>query len=282
MEKMKENDTFSVTPVKKYTSPKYPTYDDARDNSTLLKKLPSRWKKNAKVLACLGLIGTFALVSNAEPLTGGTEANGYGESNAYYLKPADDFFDVTVRLHGGGSGVSPFYVVYLTEQEALNIIRAEAEAAGLRLNSVPPDYTVDIGPIGLRTAVVPPGYTVDTVDIGPLLDQLWERRVINIGLDLFDEENDIAIAFVHEVSGLQRGWNITELFASHNNDITVGLFFDRGVPFASFDGAPYFREGTPISGGEMTHEERRNLLRENLASQVREFIESLRTRGILQ
>ena len=41
--------------------------------------------------------------------------------------------DAKVRMHNGGSG-STFYVVYLTEQEALSAIRAEAEAAGLELS----------------------------------------------------------------------------------------------------------------------------------------------------
>ena len=50
---------FKITPVKNYKVPKIPTLGD--NNSDLLKKMPKRWRKNAKVLAGLGLIGMFAL-----------------------------------------------------------------------------------------------------------------------------------------------------------------------------------------------------------------------------
>jgi len=267
MEKMKENDTFSVTPIRKYKSPQYPTYDDARGDSKLLKKLPSRWKKNAKVLACLGLIGTFALVSHAESLAGDAEANGYGENNAYYLKAGGGSFDVTVRMHHGGAGF-PFYVVYLTEQEALNIIRTEAEAAGLRFDSVPPDYTVNI----MRAI---------------LGDNARDRPGMDIRLDLFDEEKNVAFVYLDGgplrhlfqrrlairplIENPER--QITEGFAEHNEDISVGVFIDRGT----------WPRGKLVDGKltDETRTETGRILAENLTAQVREFIESLRAQGIL-
>ena len=63
---MKKND-ISVTPVKKYTPPKYPTIEDAKSNPDLLRKLPSRWQKKAKIFATVGMIGTMTFTSHTLP-----------------------------------------------------------------------------------------------------------------------------------------------------------------------------------------------------------------------
>jgi len=50
---------FQVTPMKNYKVPKIPKLGD--NNSDLLKKMPNRWCKSAKVLASWGVVGMFAL-----------------------------------------------------------------------------------------------------------------------------------------------------------------------------------------------------------------------------
>ena len=60
--KTKTND-IKVTPVKKYAPPKYPTRADAQCAPLLLRKLPSRWEKNAAVVAAVGMIGAMTLTS---------------------------------------------------------------------------------------------------------------------------------------------------------------------------------------------------------------------------
>jgi len=57
------NSDICVTPVKKYTPPKYPTRDDLKRSPELLKKLPSRWQKNAAVVATAGVVGIMTLTS---------------------------------------------------------------------------------------------------------------------------------------------------------------------------------------------------------------------------
>ena len=83
---------LEIKSVESYEPPKIPTFDD--DNSELLKKLPSRWQRNAKVLACIGIMGTITLSSLA---------------NAAVPQPSE--------LHHGGAGGAPIYVAYSTEQE---------------------------------------------------------------------------------------------------------------------------------------------------------------------
>ena len=50
---------LSICPVETYNAPEIPVFGS--DNSAILKKLPSRWQKNAKILACIGIVGTLTL-----------------------------------------------------------------------------------------------------------------------------------------------------------------------------------------------------------------------------
>jgi len=120
----------ALRPVKKYAAPGYPTLLQARKNPALLEKLPSRWQENARVAACLGMLGTVALAgcdNQNKP-----DANG----KAGIVKNVVGDNLARVKMHGGGQG-SSFYVVYLTEQEAYSTLQAEAKAAGLYMNEEP-------------------------------------------------------------------------------------------------------------------------------------------------
>ena len=116
----------SLKPVKAYNAPSYPTYSSASANPALLKKLPSRWQGNAKVIACISVLGTVALT--------GCDNQKQPDPNtpAGLMEKTKKYNHTRVRMHHGGSG-STFYVVYLTEQDVLSIIQAEAKAAGLVL-----------------------------------------------------------------------------------------------------------------------------------------------------
>jgi len=139
----------ALRPVQKYAAPAYPTLSEARENPALLEKLPSRWQDNARVVACLGMLGTVALAGcekNDRPHHGGSGSSFYvarlteqevSNKSAVNLANAAGDSSARVRVHHGGFSGSPFYVVYLTEQEALSIIQAEAKAAGLRLHENP-------------------------------------------------------------------------------------------------------------------------------------------------
>ena len=253
-----------INPVESYEAPQIPTFGEAHNNPVLLKKLPSRWQKNAKVIAGIGLMGsmmfsgyTYSFAQNtvvynsgysnhtgeivvllngtpiafdvapiiiddstmvpfraifealgmevdwnpdtrtaigigenirielpldsriafvnAEPVeldvpaqlrnnitlvpmrfvaenSGAivewepttrtvvitTHDRDVGHNNNEYASYSD--FGLESSIHQGGSGM-PFYVVHLTEQESLNIIRSLLEAAGLDFSTDPPDYT---------------------------------------------------------------------------------------------------------------------------------------------
>ncbi|MCL2443811.1 MAG: hypothetical protein FWD13_10170 [Treponema sp.] len=226
-----ENDCLiQLNPVKRYVTPKYPVYTQASENPELLKKLPTRWQKNAKVISCLGAMGMLTLSSCFPP-----------------------FFDNKCSKcgfsHHGGSGGAPIYIVYLTEEEALALIRTKVETAGLNLDSEPPEYSVKI----------------------------WNRH--EIGLNLYNEEKDVGVALVRTND---TGWVWCDVgdskeiaeeakkeFDKLENNTTIGVFYNPEKPFGNEPSAE-------------AKEEAEELLREQLASQVQEFILWLQAEGIIQ
>jgi hypothetical protein len=362
-----KNEPLKLTPVSNYDAPKIPTLAD--DNSAALKKLPARWQKNAKVIACIGLMGTLSLggltplgasVSPAtsvsvsqrdeiKVLLNGTQlefdappmivnnftmvpfraiftalgmevgwnsvhrnvfandqgmtmieismesgnANVYGRfvemptpaiiHNGRVFVPlrfvaeatgaqvnwdaASRTVEITtteisgykldVRFHGGGGGGTPFYVVHLTEQEISNILSEQIAAAGINLDSPPPE----------KIAVV-------TQEYYDLLDDGRQTFETHVPIDLFDSEKNIGIAKVGEWGG-----NFAKLaekaFAEQFDDIVVGTIYNPSVPF---DLSPW--EGEPPTPEEVS--EAGALAKENLAAQIQEFIAFLRAEGILE
>jgi len=171
---MNNNDLLSINPVENYEAPQIPTLSD--DNSAVLKKLPSRWKKKAAVIACAGIVGVSVLSLSGCAILNNTN---------------NRIDDCDYWCHHGGSGAA-MYIVHLTEQEALNIVRSQLEAAGLNFSAEPPNETVEV-----------------------------DRR--NISLDLFDGERNVAVAHVNT-------WREANLFVEKwecdcdDLDITIGVF----------------------------------------------------------
>jgi len=223
--------SFEITPMTSYKSPNYPTYDDAKNDSTLLKKLPSRWKKNLGALAFMGLLGATTALGGCFGFSlincGGPTCPECGSS------------------HWGGAGGPPVYVVYLTEQEAIDVMRNKAEYMGLQMDDTPPDYSVRVG--------------------------LNNNREVR--LKLFNEDKNIA--FAHAGA---RGWEWDDFeevaslaqreFDAKDNDLMVNVFHTQ------------LRE-TCLWAAE-DHARIREELKQYLTAQVREFIEWLQAEGIIQ
>jgi len=214
-----------LIPLKNYTPPKYPTYEEAKGDRTLLKKLPSRWKKSVGALACVTLLGATALLGGCSAFRG-------------------------CGTHMGGSGV-PIYLVYLTEQEAISVIRNKAETMGLEIKDTPPNISVSV--------------------------KFWEESddSIDIGLDLFNEEKNIAFSYIREELG---GWwldsrslagKAKEVVANREDSLKVGFIHGTSRSFGTHPGIARRR------GAEQE-------IKDHLTTQVREFIEWLQAEGIIQ
>ena len=226
---MKNIDEFKLLPLKEYKSPKYPTYLSVDSDRLLLKKLPSRWQKNIGALACVTLLGATTILGGCFGLFNGCGCPECGS------------------VHFGGAGV-PAYVVYLTEQEAIGVIRNKAEYLGLELNDTPPDITVG--------------------------DSWRETR-----LKLFNEEKNIALAHVGptdrwdfwgnswQAQNTQTAFN--NLLENEDSNLTVKVLYSNGEP-------------TRCCPSDEQRAEITQRLKAHLSAQVRDFIEFLQAEGVIQ
>lgn len=116
---------LKVTHVKSYRTPDYPTKEDVIRNPDILRIIPKRWRKNPAICAVLIFTlstGLFACAKNED-----------GENT----QDDDAMSAITIPVfeHGSGRGsfgcVSVAPPVFLSEEEACQVIREEAERAGI-------------------------------------------------------------------------------------------------------------------------------------------------------
>jgi len=306
---MKNN--ISVTPVNKYAQPKYPTQENAKLAPELLRKLPSRWQKNAAVVAAAGLFGAITLTSCGilEPKLDG--------ANSGYSPESENFLNVApVFIHGEGTGsmgcvmIAP--PVFLSEQEALAIIKNIAEIEGLNFKAEPPGYIA----------------TENKIETDHKYS--WDNNIYilgggSVGLDLYDAENQVAVTFISmdkaKMHYVDAKGNVTmessvssyrprelaeltaEDFAQQRGDINIGVFYDPGKDWEHEEVVRIreeynekLREFWKIEYDEADQEKINDmymeilreyeenvkvLIAENLRSQVRDFIEWLQAQGII-
>jgi hypothetical protein len=250
-------------PVKSYTPPQIPTLEQIKNDSAFLKQMPIRWRKSAAVLAVASVIGTCSLMGLVGCGDSAAPTALTGErSDSSVTIPTVTQEDLVFRAHHGGSAAA-IYIVYMTEQEALGMIRSRLEAAGLRFGATPPD-TVTIT------------HEWGSEDVQPIF---------------YDSERDVAIA--------HSSWAYMK---NHRETITLpdspflGLF---GIPGTETNLRPngddeWIRHripptpewiGVPVSEPPETVETEsarvRPILEADLNAQIDAFIELLQQEGIL-
>jgi len=261
-----QNEQFDLTPIQNYTPPAYPTRTTAPPPA--LKKLPMRWAKHAAVIACLGALSIGALTGCAGQVAQPTEPAarcddgihgvvGYPQRDNWYAEDGREF-DVEVRTHWGGSGAGPFYVAYLTEQEALGIIQNRLRQAGMSFDAPVPDY--------VATAEVPAGEAT-------------------AALSLFDERTRQGIVFPATWWDAFTRWPMTheeiedalQQDFAQRFDISAAFLPNPGESIGDYD---WNREDDPT----FTEEEKQEageILKGRLVDQVDAFLDHLRTEGVL-
>ena len=255
--RIEKDDLLHINPIKSYENPNIPTLINARKDSTLLKKLPSRWKKNATVVTLVGLMGTMTLSACSRLHQGAGQTDSAAQSTAETTHHAYvERGELISSMHLGGSTGVPFYVVRLTEQEAFGIIRALLESYGLNFNATPPDYTFD--------------------------------HNSNIGIDLFDGDRGVAITYLrwgnfHPPTHAKH-WteNVANNLNEQTSDITHGVFYNPVRTIWSGISSRFVGFQRPsnrvISNGKV---ESRPILEAELITQVQEFIAILQEEGII-
>ena len=219
MENIK-NDLLQLTPMESYNTPDLPTL--AKGTPDLSKKVPSRWKSKVMVAAVAGLLGTTALAG------------------------CDDY-----QMHYGGAAMAPLYVAYLTEQEALGIVRSQLEEAGLNFVDLPIEWSLTVS---------------------------FDRGDEQVGVDLFDEDNRLAIMLIN--LGEQVGWrelwydrvhrSLEEGFSSEYFD-TVYVLFSDTEQWEDWD----------EEENESQRIEAHGRIEESLLKDIQELIHQLREDGVI-
>ncbi|MCL2577846.1 MAG: copper amine oxidase N-terminal domain-containing protein [Defluviitaleaceae bacterium] len=235
-----KNNQLNVTPLKNYNAPNLPTLENAREKPALLKNLPRRWQKKAAMAACAGIIGIVGFFA--------TSTVSYANQPAVFVQLEAAELNISQRAHGGGSPPLPFYVVHFTEQDAWGYILEKLEAAGFNFNAAPPEATVDVQPFG---------------------HQEW---FINVGLDMFDAEKQVAISYINEVLSTSpaRVATLAAKAFSEQVNFPVGVFYNPENRVVG--------EGRGLIINEITDEEKeeaRTALIKNLNAQTQDFIDSL-------
>ena len=262
---------LQYAPIKNYNPPNLPTIEEARDTQMPM-PLPSRWKKGAVVLACIGVMGVMAYyedILSRWPVVPASYSSvihycPVSQPEEYALAQINagiEAADLDVRVHFGGASGIPYYVAYITEQDALAFIQARLELAGLNFDSVLPDYMVDI----------------------------WPNPV---SLALFDEERRVGVADAvwiehgHMWSGWHHARRVTEMFEEQVGDITVGAFFNPGghIPSSRLNRIPFRRSRTRRADHMRAYrlrEQGRPRIIEELNAQIDAFIALLQEEGKL-
>jgi len=249
---------LTLAPMEEYAAPKFPTYKDEKPE--LAKKMPSRWRNKAVIAATVGILGTTAL-------TGCSVIENVMPNYTIYCPD----------LHHGGAGGGPIYVVHLTEQEALGIIRSQLEEVGLNLTEISPQLGVTINNV----------YVED--DWG---DDAFRMFNNDIEMQLLDEENEIGIALVNRHWGwrldgectIDTQARIVQQFLNEH-DLNVGVIFRRSLEIdeAWGEDAVWDEERFIYVNGafEERVDDARVQIENMLIEQIQEFIEQLQEEGII-
>jgi len=221
--KNKQNDLLKFAPMENYNAPELPTLEEGTPE--ILKKMPLRWKSKVMAAAVAGFLGTTTLA-------------GCGVVEEVITPITDDY-----QYHYGGAGEAPMYVVHLTEQEALGIIKSQLEAAGLNFDEPSQPYHVQIN---------------------------WTDAEIVLA----NEEKDLKIALVNrwwewldsEAERLEFVEYAREQFSEDFGIYVDAFFFNSADELWSYDGS----------------EELRAEFEEDLTRQVQDFIQQLRDEDIIE
>ena len=249
----KRENGLEIRPVTSYTAPSYPT--SAECDPSVLKKLPTRWQKKAAIVASVGALSVSTLTGcNLQAVfhLAHILGQGGGTSGGNNTDCCCDHW-----THHGGAGEAPIYVVHMTEQEALAIIRNQAEQAGLNLSDAPPYYgSVEVD-----------GKTI------------W--------IDLFDEERRVAIVYLDAEYWIWWHWNSMDEFAQQVADSLVDEIENYlallGLDLANetIHVGVFYAQGTDVWSRNDISTERKAEVEAHLADQVDLFMEELREAGVL-
>jgi len=253
------NDLPPITPAKGYTAPGLPTLEGMKTDPAPLMKLPMRWKKNAAAVACIGLVGVTTL-TGCFPIAMLLHGGGAGGAPIYTPRPTEqdvpgwlDVARIEYRSGPAAWNIAPL-VAHIAEPDIFHFLQVYMESEGLIFSSAPPDYAV------VRSYV-----------------EFGRTETLRIGIDLFDEEKNVAIVHI--------GWGRSMFLREQLGYRFIGIIKEELMAQADHLNLFVFvNPGTGIWGTDHSVEERnsmRALFIQNINAQLEDFVAELRNEGIL-
>ena len=256
---------LKIEPVRRYPTPAYPTRQAVNLDPALLTALPIRWRRQPAV--CAALILTLS-----------TGLAGCAPMRAAHI---DGNLAIPIFEHGDGRGVygcvSVAPPVFLSEEEALQVIREEANARGIDFSG-----SYSITGDDFPATSLDPGLSIGPTPEPDKLDELgnWEGT---LALDGYDEKIGLGFEFVSQQDVVDwsggHGGGILDAYdmkgtASRLSEVldNVAVFYDPG---ADFEDVEITRDM------EAYTDQQKKIMTEKLREQVRDFLAWLAAQGVI-
>jgi hypothetical protein len=260
---------LKVSPVLFYGTPKYPTKDAVRADPLILNALPQRWKAMPALCVAVSLTLSTGLFGCSRDPRGSDDVN-------------EDDLSISVPIfeHGEGRGsygcvmVAP--AVYLSEEEAIQIIKEEAAAKGVVF-----DDTRKVKGTRFPATNIYPG------------DDDYETWRGEIELDGYDSDLQIGFEYV-SVSDVSEWAKETDYWCSVDQYDMKGtaerlsevvrntaVFYDPGADPGTFEVDREADSETIERKFEQYESEQKELMLDNLRAQVRDFLDWLAAEDII-
>lgn len=240
---------MDIVPVKGYKEPKYPNKGEVRDNRRLLEAVPERWKNNLYIGTALSTLITLTMTSCAHKNTknhGGNEAAGI---------VAPIFEHGTGRGSFGCQSIAP--PAFLSEEEAYQVIQEEIKVYGITFNKN--NFKISEKELD--------GYDSD-------------KKIGYEFMSTQDHEELIKPEYISSVVDydFQKAANIfSEEIKEENEGTTVGIFYNPMVEFSE----ELLKKLNEKENWEDREEMVKNMAKEDLRKQVRDFLEWLKGQEII-
>ena len=316
---------MKIQPVKVYKPPAYPTYLESKQDARLLERLPRRWWKNDSIASLIGT-GFFMQVvcagcdNDAAPATAnreiaapqnpGPERTGVARAarTSPITRVAPILEDALANDGRGGFGcVAISAPVFLSEDEALDLIQTELKKAGLKMQK---SVSID----GLPVPSTPQSREERVKEMVEEMKKAdWEEKIKprvtklekgSYAFDLGTADKSLAVAFLNgddlgqwkaetgfwsSVRSHDFAWLATQVrdaFAQRDegDPVIIGLFFEPST-YPLRDRDSDFRglnDEQRLARYQTETKDTKERAREKLRVQVLHFVEYLKKEGVVE
>lgn len=279
-----------VRPVVFYRKPAYPTAKQLAAGGQKLRCLPLRWARNGTVVTALGMLlavgGCGAPEMETQP-AGNAAGDSVDAADLGGSAPPENVAFVFVH----GEGVGSFACVAVTapwffsEEEALAVIRAEAEQyGGIRFQTEEP--------VALDQVLVSEDRKDGVKEVPLKLDGADQERAV--GFEFVSQE-DVTLWGQMEYDGYggasydmrKAAEGLRERLALADTGMKLGVFYDPYDEQALIEameeatGDKDFQWAMTSEGQEEWERRAREMAEENLRAQVRDFLDWLSGQGVI-